>query len=480
MLDGGDPRMIGGGLNPNASQYAGPICLTSDTRVTARIMDGTAWSSAVDVTFDVATPPPNWLAGDYDNSGTVDQQDYAGWRQPFGLSVSSYTGADGNGDGVVDAADYVVWRKHLGTTRQTGPDFSFDFIGQTYTQNFDTFRGTEATLPDYFTITVVSGTDIYRNTFDVTTDAASGFTGIKAATSDGSNYSLAWREGTGAAALDDTRTLFMFTNNTGEAIVGFNVSYDVETWVNGRRDNQLRFKYDVYADSDESQAAEGRQAFETDIFATLNPNHTPIPTNDNQFVQDGKEAANRMTVSGYVELTTLLVDQNNPAAGVFGALPPGASAYFRWQISNGILLDGNRSALGIDNIRITALSLALADSGGFAATSESLDSAFDSVLGNSRVGASAHSAALDLAISGWFPPESIHIADYRRLLGQPSLYNPPLTNTLLLMELQGNDATGKSPYEVQVTNLNGDKSEGHKKLLGELAMTFVAPALEDL
>jgi hypothetical protein len=48
------------------------------------------------------------------------------------------------------------------------------------------------------------------------------------------------------------------------------------------------------------------------------------------------------------------------------------------------------------------------------------------------------------------------------------------------MELQGNDATGKSPYEVQVTNLNGDKSEGHEKLLGELAMTFVAPALEDL
>ena len=282
-----------------------------------------------------ATRPTERLAGDYDNTGTIDSQDYALWRQTYGQSMAPNTGADGNRDGIVDAADYVVWRKNLGATTEIDPDYSFDSIGQTYTQNFDTFRGTEATLPDYFTIAVVSGTDIYRNSFDATIDAASSFTGIKAATSDGSDYSLAWRESTGAAELDDTRMLFMFTNNTGEAIVGFNVSYDVESWVNGRRDNQLRFKYDVYRDSDEAQAAEGRQAYETDIFATMNPHHMPIAANDNQFVLDGKDTANRVTVSGHVDLTTLLLDENNPgrrlrsvAAWAHGVLPV---ADFKWR-----------------------------------------------------------------------------------------------------------------------------------------------------
>jgi hypothetical protein len=479
MLDGGDPRMIGGGLNPYAVQYTGPMCLTEDTRVTARLMNGTAWSAAVDATFDVATPPPNWLTGDYDNTGTVDSQDYAVWRQTFGQSVASYSGADGNGDGVVDAADYAVWRKYLGTTRQTGPDYSFDFIGQTYTQNFDTFRGTEATLPDYFNIAVVSGTDIYRNIFDATADAASSFTGIKAATSDGSDYSLTWREGTGAAALDDTRTLFMFTNNTGKAIVGFDVSYDVEAWVNGRRDNQLRFKYDVYEDSDESQAAEGRQAFETDIFATINPNHTPIVANDNQFVLDGKDSSNRVTVSGYVDLTTLLVDQNNPGAGVIGALPPGKTAYFRWQISNGVLLDGNRSALGIDNIRITALAEATTASGGLAAYIETLDSAFASAFGNDTIG-TAPSAAIDLAVIDWSPAESLRKVNSRRLQNLQSSFDSLLSDSLLMIDLHDKDLSVRSPYEVRHMDSSGDNFDGNDEFLAELATTFGVLLFEDL
>jgi hypothetical protein len=541
MLDGGDPRMIGGGINPNALEYTSPICLTDDTRITARLLDGASWSAIVDATFDVATPPPNWLAGDYDNTGRVESHDYDFWRQSYGQSLAPYSGADGNGDGVVDTADYVVWRKNLGATRPTerlagdydntgtvdsqdyalwmqtygqsmapntgadgngdgfvdtadyvvwrknlgstteiDPDYSFDFIGQTYTENFDTFRGTEATLPDYFTIAVVSGTDIYRSTFDATIDAASSFTGIKAATSDGSDYSLAWRESTGAAELDDTRMLLTFTNNTGEAIVGFNVSYDVEAWVNGRRDNQLRFKYDVYADSDEAQAAEGRQAFETDIFATMTPHHPPIAANGDQFVLDGKETANRVAVSGYVDLTTLLLDENNPGAGVFGALLPGRTAYFRWQISNGALIDGNRSALGIDNIRITALSQALAASGGLAPTTESPSSPFGSMFENAMVDPIAHIAALDLALIDWSPTESLHTVSSRRLLDRQSSFDSSPSNSLLIMELQDNDATGRNPYGVQEEDLSGGTSDGHDEFLAELATTFGVPVLEDL
>ncbi|HMO83512.1 MAG TPA: dockerin type I domain-containing protein, partial [Lacipirellulaceae bacterium] len=288
-LDGSDPRLVGGGLSPTAILYNGPFSLNLGTQVKARILNGSAWSAAVTATFDV-----------------------------------------------LHAAD-----------------FSFDFVDQTYQQNFNSFVGTESTVPPHFTVQA-GGASVFRTVFDARTDSAGDFTGIMAATSDGQNYSLAWRESTGPANLDDARILFTFTNNTGVPLTGFDVSYDVEAWVNGRRDNQIRFKFDVYPDSSSAQAAEGRNAFETDIFATPNPNHTPIASNNAQFVLDGKDLANRTTVSGHVDLRTLLVDESDPAKGVFGELLPGQTAYFRWQISNGNLTDGNRSALGIDNISITA------------------------------------------------------------------------------------------------------------------------------
>jgi len=51
------------------------------------------------------------LAGDYDNDGVVDQDDYDVWAASFG-SVFALS-ADGNRDGVVDAADYTVWRDNV-------------------------------------------------------------------------------------------------------------------------------------------------------------------------------------------------------------------------------------------------------------------------------------------------------------------------------------------------------------------------------
>jgi hypothetical protein len=61
------------------------------------------------------------LAGDYNNSGTVDAADYTVWRTNFGST--SNLDADGNGNGAVDAADYVVWRNNLqagGNAASTG------------------------------------------------------------------------------------------------------------------------------------------------------------------------------------------------------------------------------------------------------------------------------------------------------------------------------------------------------------------------
>jgi hypothetical protein len=53
------------------------------------------------------------LAGDYDDNGVVDAQDYNVWRADFG---SSNIAADGNGNGIVDAADYVIWRQMFEAT----------------------------------------------------------------------------------------------------------------------------------------------------------------------------------------------------------------------------------------------------------------------------------------------------------------------------------------------------------------------------
>lgn len=107
-----DPRLIGGGINPSAavSVYTGPITLTADTTVRARLRTASGqWSGLVEASFDVAGLP-----GDYDTNGIVAEADYEVWRSTFG-SMSDLR-ADGNGDGAINAADYTVWRDRLDAT----------------------------------------------------------------------------------------------------------------------------------------------------------------------------------------------------------------------------------------------------------------------------------------------------------------------------------------------------------------------------
>jgi hypothetical protein len=63
--------------------------------------------------------------GDYNEDGTVDDDDYTVWRAAFGATpggsqVRRGYGTDGNADGVGDAADYVIWRKHFGESTVGG------------------------------------------------------------------------------------------------------------------------------------------------------------------------------------------------------------------------------------------------------------------------------------------------------------------------------------------------------------------------
>lgn len=54
-------------------------------------------------------------AGDYDENGVVDHEDYEVWKDTFGTTGVGLL-ADGNRNQIVDLADYTIWRDHLGAT----------------------------------------------------------------------------------------------------------------------------------------------------------------------------------------------------------------------------------------------------------------------------------------------------------------------------------------------------------------------------
>ncbi len=56
-LDGSDPRLPGGALNPNAILYSGSIPLTQSVEVKARVYSGGTWSALVDAGFYVDLAP---------------------------------------------------------------------------------------------------------------------------------------------------------------------------------------------------------------------------------------------------------------------------------------------------------------------------------------------------------------------------------------------------------------------------------------
>lgn len=56
-LDGSDPRLSGGAVNPAAQTYSGPLAVDQNIRVFARARSGTNWSGPAIGTFIVQTPP---------------------------------------------------------------------------------------------------------------------------------------------------------------------------------------------------------------------------------------------------------------------------------------------------------------------------------------------------------------------------------------------------------------------------------------
>ncbi|TVQ75627.1 MAG: hypothetical protein EA363_00235, partial [Balneolaceae bacterium] len=218
--------------------------------------------------------------------------------------------------------------------------FSFTNDLMTYTQDFNDYRGSRATLPEFFSVTWDDRIDnpfTGVGDFD-TSDPDEAYGGFAAYTAGDGDYSFGIRE-RAPVDLRDGRLFFAFTNNTDQPISKFEVSYDVEAWFIGDRRNRLRLKYDDDPEDPES--------FDEDIFSTDNPSsETTVGTKVN-----GSLAENRTTVSGTVDITALERD------GVaFEPLAPGETAWFRWQFSNA---DGDggslRSGLAVNNLVITAV-----------------------------------------------------------------------------------------------------------------------------
>ena len=62
----------------------------------------------------------NYLIGDYNRNGTVDNADFVLWQKQNGQNVAPFSGADGNGDGVVNQTDFDIWKANFGNTIAPG------------------------------------------------------------------------------------------------------------------------------------------------------------------------------------------------------------------------------------------------------------------------------------------------------------------------------------------------------------------------
>lgn len=218
--------------------------------------------------------------------------------------------------------------------------------------DFDDYRGTESTLPDGMFVTGEDGDGVeigdafypFTGVNLLSDSREDDFLGFGAFTADEQDYSFGIRE-RGDSDLQDSRLFLEYTNETDKPVHGFEVSYDVETWFHGVRDNRIRLKYHT--------DVSGYSAVDS-IVSTRNPlggleegaSATPV---------DGSREDNRTEVSSAFMLSALTGDKSAGFEG-YTPLEPGETGYLRWQYSNADIADGNpRSALSLNNVRVTPL-----------------------------------------------------------------------------------------------------------------------------
>ena len=212
--------------------------------------------------------------------------------------------------------------------------------------DFNEYRGSESTLPDRMFVTAEDGEGrsigeaFYPFTGVHLKERGDDFSGFGAFTADESNYSFGIRE-RGDVDLQDSRLFLAFENEFSEPIVGFIVSYDVETWMRGERDNRIRLKY--HSDTTGFSAIDS-------IVSTSNPAGA-ADDGVREYV-DGSLDEHRTSVRVGFRLDELTGDMSIGFEG-YDRLEPGETGYLRWQYSNDEITDGSlRSALALNNIRV--------------------------------------------------------------------------------------------------------------------------------
>ena len=114
-IDAGDPGAVAGMLTvPLYDQRGVPY---------ARVFDGDgAGGLRIDIgayEFIPSAALPT-LFGDYNQNGTIDEDDYTVWRDALGTGATPFTGADGSGNGTIGPEDYDIWKSHYGETLPMG------------------------------------------------------------------------------------------------------------------------------------------------------------------------------------------------------------------------------------------------------------------------------------------------------------------------------------------------------------------------
>ena len=110
-VDGSDPRLAGGTINPAASRFTDPLEFDRDTRIRARVLHNGEWSAISDALFEPDHQPQ---PGDFNNDGQRNAPDIDLLCGAWGDQESDF---DLTGDDVVDQNDLVFLVQRLMGTR---------------------------------------------------------------------------------------------------------------------------------------------------------------------------------------------------------------------------------------------------------------------------------------------------------------------------------------------------------------------------
>ncbi len=199
--------------------------------------------------------------------------------------------------------------------------------GNTYSENFDTFRGTAITLPTNWTVATAS----YNANYPILTSGAASPTVSNAsgnncyagrASNSSSDYSILQKQGTSGS----TTFTFNTTNNTGSSIDGFVISWNVEQFSSAGRATTVNFSYNI---------------------------------NGGTYVQTGITGTSLFTATTGSSTTFSLVSTSRSITISGINVPNGQTANFRFTIANGTG-SGSNAHIGIDDFTVYATAPATA------------------------------------------------------------------------------------------------------------------------